>query len=92
MEIVFKCPSCKGNASVKMTEEEAEEIKQRILDDGRSPTLVIHCENNHELIVTLYNLRTGEGLGVRDIVVAHGSKEEKTDEVDWLSKAFGGES
>ena len=97
MDILFKCPECKGNALVQMTDEEANEVKQRIQTEGRSPTLIVRCENNHELLVTLYNPRTGEGLGVRDIVVPHRadkddskSDEKKPSEIDWLSKAFGG--
>ncbi|MHA1638184.1 MAG: hypothetical protein ACTSUB_09250 [Candidatus Thorarchaeota archaeon] len=51
---------------------------------------MIECEKKHELIITLYNPRSGEGLGVRDVIVAHSKKDDETDEVDWLSKAFGG--
>jgi hypothetical protein len=97
MDILFKCPECKGNASIQMTDEEATEVKQRIQTDGRSPTLIVRCENNHELLVTLYNPRSGEGLGVRDIVVPHRaekkeskSEDKKKSEIDWLAKAFGG--
>jgi hypothetical protein len=97
MDILFKCPECKGNALVQMSDEEAEDVKQRIQNEGRSPTLIIRCENNHELLVTLFNQRGGGGLGVRDIVVPHrsvdGSTESKDDdskEIDWLTKAFGG--
>lgn len=99
MEILFKCPECKGNALIEMSDEEADTVKQRIQSEGRSPTLIIRCVNNHELLVTLYNLRNGEGLGVRDIVVPHrsdkGSPESKakdSKEIDWLTKAFGGKS
>ncbi|TFG31247.1 hypothetical protein EU528_06635 [Candidatus Thorarchaeota archaeon] len=100
MDILFKCPECKGNALIQMTDEEADEVKQRIQTEGRSPTLIIRCENNHELLVTLYNPRTGEGLGVRDIVVPLRSdkdnsvpkKEKESSEIDWLTKAFGGKS
>jgi hypothetical protein len=80
-----------------MPDEEAETIKQRIVNEGRSPTLIVRCVNNHELLVTLYNLRTGEGLGVRDVVVAHrtadesSSKKTEKTEMDWLAKAFGGD-
>ncbi len=80
-----------------MSDADAEGVKQRIKNEGRSPTLIVRCENNHELLVTLYNLRSGDGLGVRDIVVPHRSdtgKTEATDkdskEIDWLAKAFGG--
>ena len=97
MDILFKCPECKGRATITMSDDEATEIKQRIQSEGRSPTLIVNCENDHELLVTLSNPRSGDGLGVRDVVVAQrakkdSSKEEnkKTSEIDWLSKAFGG--
>ena len=99
MEILFKCPECKGNALIEMSDEEADAVKQRIQNEGRSPTLIVRCVNNHELLVTLYNLRSGEGLGVRDIVVPHRSDKESPEpkgkdskEIDWLTKAFGGKS
>ncbi len=80
-----------------MSDEEAQNIRARIINEGRSPTMIVRCENDHELLVTLYNLRSGEGLGVRDIVVPikSGSDEKKSKsgskEVDFLAKAFGGE-
>ena len=99
MEIRFQCPECKGNALVQMSDEDAISVKERILNEGRSPTLIVRCENNHELLVTLYNLRSGDGLGVRDIVVPHRSDKESSEskdkdskELDWLTKAFGGKS
>ena len=99
MEIRFQCPECKGNALVHMSDEDAIGVKERIQSEGRSPTLIVRCENNHELLVTLYNLRSGDGLGVRDIVVPHRSDTDKSEskdkdskEVDWLTKAFGGKS
>lgn len=99
MEIRFKCPECKGNALVQMSEAEAASVKARIMNEGRSPTLIVTCENNHELLITLYNLRDGEGLGVRDIVVPQRSdngkpetKDKDAKEIDWLTKAFGGKS
>ena len=99
MEIRFQCPECKGNALVQMSDEDAVGVKQRIQNEGRSPTLIVRCENNHELLVTLYNLRSGDGLGVRDIVVPHRSdagngesKHKDSKEIDWLTKAFGGNS
>jgi hypothetical protein len=82
---------------VEMTDEEASTIQHRILQEGRSPTVIVRCENNHELLVTLYNLRTGDGLGVRDVVVPHRSapsestKKTGSKEMDWLAKAFGGD-
>ncbi len=91
MELQFQCPQCKGKAKVQMTDDEAGQIQQRILNEGRSPTLIIKCENSHELLVTLYNLRSGEGLGIRDVVVAvRAETEEPKSDVDWLTKAFGG--
>jgi len=101
MEILFKCPECKANALVQMSDADAHKVKERILNEGRSPTLIIRCENNHELLVTLYNLRSGDGLGVRDVVVPHRSAKDNSDsndenkdkkEVDWLTKAFGGKN
>ncbi|MFW9921618.1 MAG: hypothetical protein ACFFED_18600 [Candidatus Thorarchaeota archaeon] len=97
MELVFKCPECSRHAKILMSDEEAITVRQRIIDEGRSPTVIVRCESNHELIVTLYNLRTGDGLGIRDIVVPVRSESEDTKkksgskEVDWLAKAFGGE-
>ena len=82
-----------------MSDEDAFAVKERIQKEGRSPTLIVRCENNHELLVTLYNLRSGDGLGVRDIVVPHRSDPDKSQsndkdskELDWLTKAFGGKS
>ena len=99
MEILFKCPECKGNAVVSMTDDEANTVKMRIKEEGRSPTLIVRCENNHELLVTLFNQRDGSGLGVRDIIVPQRTEPEKkksieegSKEIDWLTKAFGGKS
>ncbi len=98
MEIRFQCPECKGNAVVQMTEKEAFDVKERIQREGRSPTIIVQCENNHELLITLFNQRDGKGLGVRDVVVPQraGSDEEKegtgSKEIDWLTKAFGGDN
>ncbi len=82
-----------------MSDADAEDVKERIIKEGRSPTLIVRCENNHELLVTLYNLRSGDGLGVRDIVVPHrsvgdidNSEDKDSKEIDWLTKAFGGKS
>jgi len=99
MDILFKCPECKGNAIVQISDKEAEEVKQRIQNEGRSPTLIVRCENNHELLVTLFNQRDGKGLGIRDVVVPHRSgkpasesTKEDSKELDWLTKAFGGKA
>ncbi|MBD3408350.1 MAG: hypothetical protein GF411_19660 [Candidatus Lokiarchaeota archaeon] len=94
MKLVFKCPACDGSALIEMTDEEAAEVKERISKEGRSPTMIVRCENNHELLVTLYNQRGGKGLGVRDVVVPmqkEKKKESKTgsSELDWLTDAFG---
>ncbi len=94
VNLVFLCPECKGKASMDITEEEVADVKSRIAQDGRSPTVIVKCENGHDLLVTLYNM--GDGLGVRDIVVAMAKTEvavDKTEvsEIDWLKKAFGGE-
>ncbi|MBD3408347.1 MAG: hypothetical protein GF411_19645 [Candidatus Lokiarchaeota archaeon] len=95
MDITFKCPECQGQTTIKLSDEEAESIKQRIKDEGRSPTMIANCENGHELLVTLYNQRGGKGLGVRDVVVPMKKKEEPkkrtgSKELDWLTDAFGG--
>lgn len=97
MEITFKCPECQGKSILALSDGEAAQIKERIRSEGRSPTLIVRCENDHELLVTLYNPRTGDSLGVRDVVVPHRSGEDDmskktgSKEVDWLAKAFGGE-
>ena len=95
MDIPFKCPECKGTAIVLLTDDEAKNIKVRIKSEGRSPTLIVKCENGHELLVTLYNLRLGDGLGVRDVIMPHRQDPQKEKgcedkEVDWLKGAFGG--
>lgn len=94
MQIVFSCPECKGKASMDISEDEVRDVKERIAKDGRSPTMIVACENGHDLLVTLYNV--GDGLGVRDVVVAmkkteSASGKEEVSEIDWLKKAFGGE-
>lgn len=76
MEIVFKCPECSGQTKIEMSKRKATKIKQNILSEGRSPLFIVRCENEHELVVTFYNLRTGEGLGIRDVVVAYRIPEE----------------
>ncbi|MFW9889225.1 MAG: hypothetical protein ACFFER_13650 [Candidatus Thorarchaeota archaeon] len=76
MEIVFKCPECSGQTKIEMSKKKAAEISQNILSEGRSPLFIVRCENEHELVVTFYNLRTGEGLGVRDVFVAYRIAEE----------------
>ncbi|MHA2424925.1 MAG: hypothetical protein ACXAEF_09070 [Candidatus Thorarchaeota archaeon] len=97
MELNFKCPECSGNAKIEMSDGEAEGIRARIVSEGRSPTMIVRCESNHELLVTLYNLRSGEGLGVRDVVVPIKSGDDNkspksgSKEVDFLAKAFGGD-
>lgn len=95
MDIVFKCPECQGQTVIKLSEGEAESIRKRINDEGRSPTMIANCENGHELLVTLYNQRGGKGLGVRDVVVPMKTdkapkKKTGSAELDWLTDAFGG--
>lgn len=90
MRILLSCPSCATEAILNLNDDEAEEIKQRILDGGRSPALIAKCTNGHEILVTLY-FRNGS-FGVRDVALpirADGT-EEKVSEIDWVSKAFGG--
>ncbi|MFW9802335.1 MAG: hypothetical protein ACFFFC_06775 [Candidatus Thorarchaeota archaeon] len=71
MEIVFKCPECSGETNIEISEKEAAKIRRVILSEGRAPLFIVRCENEHELVVTFYNLRTGEGIGVRDVVIAY---------------------
>jgi hypothetical protein len=71
MEILFKCPECSGEIKIEISAKEVAKIRRNILSEGRSPLFIIRCENEHELAITFYNLRTGEGIGVRDVVVAH---------------------
>ncbi len=91
----MKCPKCSANATIQLSDTEVVAIRNRITVEGRSPTVIVKCESGHELLVTLYNLRNGEGLGVRDIVVPvqtdTGKDDSDSKEVDWLAKAFGGE-
>lgn len=94
VEIVFSCPECKGKASMDISEEEVQDVKARIAKEGRSPTMIVACDNGHDLLVTLYNV--GDGLGVRDVVVAMKKTEpadenKEVSEIDWLKKAFGGD-
>ncbi|RLI56603.1 MAG: hypothetical protein DRO93_11185 [Candidatus Thorarchaeota archaeon] len=91
MKLVFSCPECNGQAEVAMTDEEAERVRAQILKQGRSPTLIVRCENGHEILVTLYN--TPDGLGIRDVVIPMRKDSEEgkpVSEIDWLKKAFGG--
>ncbi len=92
MDLHFSCPKCNGAAQISLTDEEVNDIQDHIKKQGRSPTLIVKCENGHELLVTLYN--TGDGLGVRDVVIPlHSGDEESasTSDLDWVSKTFGGE-
>ncbi|NWF94627.1 MAG: hypothetical protein HXY34_00620 [Candidatus Thorarchaeota archaeon] len=87
--IVFSCPECKSKAVVRLSETEAAKIKEEISTKGRSPTLIVKCEKDHELLVTLYN--SPSGLGIRDVVVpVRSDSKKKGSEVDWLKQAFGG--
>ncbi|MHA1772460.1 MAG: hypothetical protein ACTSYL_12825 [Candidatus Thorarchaeota archaeon] len=92
MKLHFSCPKCKGAAEIEMTDEEAAEVRDRIIEQGRSPTLIVKCENGHDLLVTLYN--SADGLGIRDVVIPLHSGKDKSkpkSDFDWVSKAFGGE-
>ncbi len=93
MQLVFSCPQCSSGAFIDLSDEEIENIKKAIVEEGRSPTLLSECENGHELLVTLY-FRDDE-LGVRDIAVpieagSSSKPKEKPDELDWVKSAFGG--
>lgn len=91
----FSCPDCSSAASLSLKDEEIESIKKSILEKGRSPTLLTKCENEHELLVTLY-MKDGT-LGVRDVVVAIEAgkpgkpRKGKQREIDWVRDAFGGD-
>jgi hypothetical protein len=79
-----------------MDEPEAEAVKKRIADEGRSPTMIVNCSEGHELLVTLYI--NGGKLAVRDVVVPMRAENEDNNEnkspseIDWLKKTFGGDS
>ena len=94
MELAFSCPECSSGAVIALNEEEIANIKQTIVEKGRSPTLLSRCANGHELLVTLY-FRDDE-LGVRDVAVPiEASKPEKetekklSGELDWVKDVFG---
>ncbi len=74
-----------------MTDQEENEVRQQIKSSGRSPTIIVQCQNGHDILVTLYN--TPDGLGVRDVVIPlkKDTSEKPVSEIDWVSKAFGGE-
>ncbi len=91
MKLKFSCPECKGSAELEMTDEEAQEIREKISEVGRSPTLIVNCENGHEILVTLYN--TPDGLGIRDVVLPlrkDRDEDKPKSDMDWVSKTFGG--
>ncbi|MBD3157388.1 MAG: hypothetical protein GF309_01245 [Candidatus Lokiarchaeota archaeon] len=79
-----------------MDDPEAEAVKKRIADEGRSPTMIVNCSDGHELLITLY--MNGGKLAVRDVVVPMRAEDEDTgddkssSEIDWLKKTFGGDS
>jgi hypothetical protein len=95
MLLKFSCPECSSSASLSLKDEEVESIKKSIVEKGRSPTLLTKCDNEHEILVTLY-IKDGT-LGVRDVVVAiepgKPGKPRKGGrrEIDWVRDAFGGE-
>ncbi|MFO7837548.1 MAG: hypothetical protein R6V83_12975 [Candidatus Thorarchaeota archaeon] len=77
-----------------MEEAEAEDVKKRITEEGRSPTMIVNCSEGHELLVTLY--MNGGKLGVRDVMVpvrsgtSKTTGQEKPSEIEWVKKTFGG--
>jgi hypothetical protein len=90
MEIPLTCPKCSKGTILNLSDEEATEVKEKILSGGRSPTLLATCPSGHELIITLY-FRNDE-FGIRDVVMPMRADEENNEvsEIDWVSKAFGG--
>ncbi len=92
MNLVFSCPKCSAAGEVRFSDEDIEQIRKAILENGRSPTVISRCENGHEVIITLY-LRDDK-LGIRDIATPLDTgtqgEEKKMGELDWLRKAFGG--
>ncbi len=93
MELAFSCPKCSSGAIITLDDDEIKNIKETILEKGRSPTMLSKCDNGHELLVTLY-FRDGE-LGVRDVVMPiEASSSEKSkgpaSELDWVRDTFGG--
>jgi len=88
MELPFSCPECKGQAMVRFTDDEAKKVRDRIVSEGRSPTIIVKCEKGHELLVTLYNSK--DGLGIRDVLVPVRTGTKKASEMEWIKSAFGG--
>ncbi|MGV9169008.1 MAG: hypothetical protein ACOC38_03605 [Promethearchaeia archaeon] len=76
--------------------DEPEAVKERIAEEGRSPTMIVNCSQGHELLITLYI--NGGKLAVRDVVVPmraeneNINEKESSSEIGWLKKAFGGDS
>ena len=96
MQLLVSCPECSTGATISLSEDEVESIKKKIVEAGRSPTLLAKCKNGHELLVTLYF--RDDTLGIRDVAVPLGAVEseesmnrKKTSEFDWLRDAFGGD-
>ncbi|TXT57937.1 MAG: hypothetical protein BAJATHORv1_10646 [Candidatus Thorarchaeota archaeon] len=90
MILTFTCPECSSEAILDLPDTEVERIKQIILTEGRSPTLIARCATNHSLLVTLYF--RNDSLAVRDIRVPLNppSDDEESDEMDWVTGVFGG--
>ncbi len=87
-DVIFLCPECKTQTKITLNDSETAQIKERIKAEGRSPTLIVQCPKGHELLVTLYNSKSG--LNVRDVVVPVRSGTSRPSEIDWVRKAFGG--
>ncbi|MFW9845688.1 MAG: hypothetical protein ACFFD6_02985 [Candidatus Thorarchaeota archaeon] len=76
---------------LELGDQETEDIKERILSGGRSPTLIATCTQGHQILVTLY-FRDDE-FGVRDVMVpikADKKESKEVSEIDWIGDAFGG--
>ncbi|MBD3406101.1 MAG: hypothetical protein GF411_08255 [Candidatus Lokiarchaeota archaeon] len=90
MILKLNCPECSAEATIDLPTDEVERIKQTILTEGRSPTLIARCKSNHSLLVTLYF--RDDALGVRDVRIPlnPSSDDKETDEMDWVTGVFGG--
>ncbi|MEM4734343.1 MAG: hypothetical protein QXS20_01380 [Candidatus Thorarchaeota archaeon] len=90
VRLVFRCPECKVSAVLEIEDDEAQRILSRIQKEGRSPPLIVKCENGHEILVTVSTVPSGKGLCIRDVAVPQRKETGKKDD-EWLMKAFGGE-
>ncbi len=93
MNLKITCPECDSDATLSLSEEQQNDVKNKIRSEGRSPTLITECSQGHELLITLYF--RGSNLSVRDVIVAYKTQPEEHDsdespsEIDWVKQAFG---